>query len=109
MPDYLPEAVRAAVAALRARPWAEMYEDGEISEEEIVRLILDAAAPEFKRRLLRETAREILALDLADRHIERTPARNKGPYGDMQSSLRRLVRGEPLPRPEQLRGGNASA
>lgn len=41
MPDYPPEALAAAVRALRANPWP----DGETTEEQAARLVLDAAAP----------------------------------------------------------------
>jgi hypothetical protein len=63
----------------------------------------------IERRVRREAGREILALDVADKAIERTPATNKGPFGDVDTSVRRLARGEQLPRPEDLRGGKARA
>jgi hypothetical protein len=70
--------------------------------------IEDALRGVIERRVRRETAREVLALHEADRMIERKPSTNKGPWGDMRTSLRRLERGEPLPRPEELRGGTGA-
>ena len=90
-------AVRLAAEALR-EAGVHPGDDGEIA-----RMALMAALPLIERHVRRETAREVLALEAEDR---KRWAYAKGPYGDMRTSLRRLERGEPLPRPEELRGGN---
>lgn len=64
--------------------------------------IEDRLCGTVERRIRRETAQEVLALEAADQKLWE---RNTGPYGDMRTSLRRLARGEQLPRPEDLRGG----
>lgn len=68
--------------------------------------IEDSLRGMVERRVCRETAREILALADAERALSRVGARNKGPYGDVDSSVHRLARGEQLPRLEELRGGS---
>jgi hypothetical protein len=69
--------------------------------------IEDALRGTIERRVRRETAREVLELAEAERKLSIAGAPNKGPWGDAVTSLRRLARGEPLPRPEELRGGVA--
>jgi hypothetical protein len=64
---------------------------------------LAAALPVIERDVRRRTAREVFALEAEDRKRQ---DRNRGPYGDIRSSLRRLARGEPLPEPHELRGGD---
>ena len=90
-------AVKLAAEALR-QVGIHPGDDGEIA-----RMALMAALPLIERHVRREMAREVLALEAEDR---KRWAFAKGPYGDMRTSLRRLERGEPLPRLEDLRGGN---
>ena len=66
--------------------------------EDLARAALEAALPAIERAAQRETARHILALDAEDAGRRRQPGHhNKGPWNDMQTSLRRLTRGESLP------------
>jgi hypothetical protein len=73
---------------------------------DLARAGLLAAFPVIKRSVQRETARHVLALDACAREqAERT--RNKGPFLDMDTSLRRLARGEPLPDLPEWAGDHA--
>lgn len=45
MPDYPAKAIAAAVRALQVNPWVAEWECGDITEEGIARLVLDASAP----------------------------------------------------------------
>lgn len=65
---------------------------------------LEAAWPLIERHIRRQMAREILHLHAVDRSC----TRNVGPWGDMGISLKRIERGEPLPRPEELHGGEGA-
>ncbi|HZR50146.1 MAG TPA: hypothetical protein VFB06_11560 [Streptosporangiaceae bacterium] len=106
MPDFPPEAVKAAARVLGNDCHGGPPDDNDMR---LAADVLAAAMPALERSIRRRMAREILALDEADGTLERTGARNVGPYGDMRTSLRRLARGETLPRPEDLRGGGAGA
>ena len=86
------------VADLVARLGARLNFDHRTDPSEIE----DHLRGTVERRVRRETAQEVVALEAED---QRRWERNVGPYGDMRTSLRRLARGEPLPRPEELRGG----
>lgn len=59
------------------------------------RIALDAALPAIWKAAQRDLARHVLALDEADRLSDHNG--NKGPWNDAVASLRRLLRGEPLP------------
>jgi len=58
---------------------------------------LTAAMPGIRRAVLREAARQILALDAEDRSRHHVAAKNVGPWNDMGTVLRKLLRGEPIP------------
>lgn len=66
---------------------------------------LEAAAPAMEKAWRRKMAREILALHEEEGRLTAAGARNVGPYGDAVLCLRRLARGQELPKPEELRGG----
>jgi hypothetical protein len=62
-----------------------------------------------ERRVRQKAAQEILDLAEADRAFPLASKWNRPPYGDTGSSLRKLSRGQALPRPEDLRGGRTRA
>ena len=68
-------------------------------------VIEDKLRGNVERRVRRQAAREIIHLDQEDRARR---ARNVGPYGDMQTSLNRLMRGQALPALRELRGGEGA-
>jgi hypothetical protein len=111
VPDVPAPAIQAAAEVL-FRQYESEYSASHLTWRDFAdqaREVLEAAMPAIERASRRKVAREILALDAADKAIERSPATNKGPFGDVRSSVRRLARGEPLPRPEDLRGDKARA
>lgn len=55
----------------------------------------------IERQVRRDLAREILALDAKEAKC----SRNKGPWGDIEASVRRIARGEQLPDWRELHGG----
>jgi hypothetical protein len=65
--------------------------------EEVAREALRIALPAIQRDAVRQAARQILALDAADRRAHAPGMPNKGPWNDMRTSLRRLARGGSLP------------
>jgi hypothetical protein len=67
------------------------------STEAVAFAALMAALPVIQRDAVRQAARHILALDAADRRAHAPGTPNKGPWNDMQTTLRRLARGEPMP------------
>lgn len=98
MADLPRGTLKAAVEALQKH--------GVLSSTDAAMAVLEATYPMIVRHARREVAREVLALDEADRKFSgRGSQFNHGPYGDMQSSLRRLARGEALPDASELRGG----
>jgi hypothetical protein len=58
----------------------------------------------IERRVRREMAREVLALDAVDGQC----ARNVGPWGCMDASLKRIERGVALPDWRELHGGEGA-
>ena len=96
-------AVKAAAGALRDLG-VHPGDNGEIA-----RAAIRAALPLIARQVRRQVAREILDLDAADRKFPPYTEFNHGPYGDADTSLRRLARGEPLPEVKDLRGGRKPA
>lgn len=80
--------------------WAKMVAWGVLDcthNEEVAREALLIALPAIQRDAVKRAARHILALDAADRRAHGPGGPNKGPWNDMQTSLRRLARGEELP------------
>jgi hypothetical protein len=76
--------------------------------EEAARAVLEAVTPLIEDRARRQAAREILALDDAEKRLTRKGARSAGPYGDAVISLRRIIRGDPLPAVADLHGGDGA-
>lgn len=68
----------------------------------ISRAALEAAYPAIERAVLQRAAARMLELDAADR----SATRNVGPYGSLDASVHRLLRGQPLPSVPELRGGS---
>jgi hypothetical protein len=63
----------------------------------LVRAVLIEALPIIRRDAVRKAARQILALDETDRRVHAPGSPNKGPWNDMQTTLRRLATGGSLP------------
>jgi len=88
---------------------AEALEDaagGLPSDWEAAEIALTAALPAMWKAAQRDLARHVLALDEADAGSDHNG--NKGPWNDARTSLRRLLRGEPLPElpPKEARDGS---
>jgi hypothetical protein len=85
--------------------WAKMVAWGVLDcthNEEVAREALLIALPAIQRDAVRQAAKQILALDAADRTRRAPPGcPNKGPWNDMRTTLRRLARGEALPALEE--------
>jgi hypothetical protein len=80
--------------------WSELTATGvndDARTREVVRQALIAGLPGIQRHAIRKAARQILALDEADRRMHAPGMPNTGPWNDMRTTLRRLTRGEPLP------------
>ena len=67
--------------------------------------IEDMLRGNIERRVRREAAREILDLAKADAKLSHI---HKGPWGDVEISVKRMARGEPLPDVSELRGGSGA-
>jgi hypothetical protein len=97
----VPRAILEAAAAAYDAALAE----GALSATDAARVVLEAVMPRIEDRARRQAAREVLALDDAERKLSRRGPRNAGPFGDAVTSLRRIARGEPLPAAADLHGG----
>ena len=102
VPDYPSSVLAAATAAIRDQFRADLDKPGAPEPDALARAALEAAAPLLERSIRRKMVREILDLAKADANLSHI---NKGPWGDVDSSVRRLARGEPLPDAKDLRGG----
>ena len=95
MADKLPRgSLRAAAEALEDRPDYCLLDPWEAA-----RIALEAALPLIERDVRRQTGRRVLALD----SLNRQKTRNRPPWIDLRTSLRKLSRGEELPTEQAVR------
>ena len=97
MADKLPRGSLSAATQAVTQAAADYGHDGLIAgdAETLARAAIEAALPLIERDVRRKTARHVLALDDYARRQD-AYTRNKGPFIDMRTSLRKLARGEEL-------------
>lgn len=94
MADKLPcGSLRAAAEALEDRPDYCLLDPCNAA-----RVALEAALPLIERDMRRKIGRQVLALD----SLNRQKTRNKPPWIDVRTSLRKLSRGEELPSEDEV-------
>lgn len=101
MADKLPRGSLSAATQAVTVAAADFGHDGLIAGDAgtLARAALEAALPLIERDVRRQMARHVLALA----SLNREKTRNKPPWIDMMTSLRKLSRGEELPSEDEVR------